>query len=68
MFDALNFCMLFLKHYIYKSRINGIAPNFIDFKQKLKRRLDTEKFLMATEQKEQLFLQQWQAIYGELST
>ena len=60
--DALNFCILFAKYFIYKNKKEGRGACFEEYKQLLKRRLDSEKYIFYTKGKNLAFEERWECV------
>ena len=63
---SLNFCILFVKSYIFQSKKEGETPIFEIFKHRIKERLTTEKYILETQNKNETFEKVWQKLYESL--
>ena len=66
MFDMINFCILLAKDYIRKSKKQETEISLDKYKAVLRDRLQIEKLLLTTENKEQLFFEKWNRIHTTL--
>ena len=64
--DALNFCILFAKYFIHKNKKENQGTSLEEYKQLLKKRLDTEKYILYTKEKNLIFEERWQLIINML--
>jgi hypothetical protein len=63
----INYCILMGKWYIYTQRLRENTLFFIEYLQKLKNYINTEKFILYTEQKERVFERKWKVLYDALN-
>ena len=64
--NSLNFCILYAKYFIYKCKINSIGISFHHFKNELKNRIEYEKCILIKENKLDVYVEQWQAVFNSL--
>ena len=63
MLNALNYCILFAKNYIYKCKLDATVLDFDDFKKRLKSRILIEKQIAEMNCKLLLFYGRWNFLY-----
>jgi hypothetical protein len=64
---SLNFCILFAKNVINQSKKEKQPLHFNIFKDLLKDRLLSEKCILETQRKEQVFTKLWQKLYDSVT-
>ena len=66
MFDMMNFCILFAKYYIQKSKKQDNEISEEKFKLALRDRLQIEKLLQTEDDKENNYQEKWDNLYNTL--
>ena len=66
MLSTLNFCILFAKYYIYKSKLDNKKVKFGKYKYELKQRILYEKCILAQDDKLAFFDERWNVLLTEL--
>ena len=64
--DVLNFCVLFAKYFIYKNKKERQGICLEEYKQLLKKRLESEKYIYCAKGKNLDFEERWQLIQNML--
>ena len=62
-FEVFNFCILFAKHFIYTCKIHTVPVIFSIFKNKIKERIDIERFFHVEHEQLAIFENKWQPLY-----
>ena len=64
--DAMNYCILFAKKFIYSCKIKGNAINVIQFRSQITERVSIEKHI-CNESSNDVFNNKWLPLYNTLA-
>ena len=64
--NALNFCLLYARYYIYRCKLNNLNTCFKKFQKELKDRIDYEKCILTQDNKMGEYLSKWHTLFVSL--